>query len=588
MENKQDWVIANVNLKNLPIGPIVGTFFYHCKSTLTTFIKNGNKISFLIDGFILPRMRVYSLYSQLNQYELFEKLYLEHGNRFIEYIKGVFNIVVFVGEKFYLFNDRHAVKKFFVYKKKQTYVISNNLKRISENVTLKLDKENAAIFCLLSHFIDGMTLFRHTLFSGPASIVSLQNGTLSIGTYWTPKELFNAKKRTRKGSYVQHAKFWQSLIRNYVEYLRPKKIALTLTGGNDSRMVLAALLNLGVPYSLFTFGNPESADGIIARQICDKLSEKHYNYHVYNPDSKWLRSNICEIQKLSDSLINIHRAHRNYAASRHKTVDSESDMLLTGLMGGEYLKDPPYNNIVLPLLFKAIDECTTKNSQLDLLKIELKRVGIEPAKVDLEILSEKILKFLNKVKTFNCKEKKFFYCLYFYGSSHHSQDSQIFLSYFKYIVNPFMDIDFLEYIFFERLSYVFHNKFSFQKIFHSYFHVKITHLLAPQLSKIEYAKKGRYTASDLLFNPIAYSFKRARYFIKKEEYTQNFPMGYWLYSFCSEQIVNMNTELMALFEKSFLKNQLGIVKNKTTEESWHPLTNPINLNEICNYYLKQA
>ena len=106
------------------------------------------------------------------------------------------------------------------------------------------------------------------------------------------------------------------------------------------------------------------------------------------------------------------------------------------------------------------------------------------------------------------------------------------------------------------------------------------------LEYIPYAKKGQYTALDLLNNPFKYLLKRCYNFAMNMKHTfpANFPMGIWLYDFSKEQIKSIHPSIKELYTDHFLENTLEKMANERREENWHIITNPINLSLICKYY----
>ena len=58
-------------------------------------------------------------------------------------------------------------------------------------------------------------------------------------------------------------------------------------------------------------------------------------------------------------------------------------------------------------------------------------------------------------------------------------------------------------------------------------------------------------------------------------------MGEWLYDFCRKKINEFPDILKNIYDIEFLQIQLEKIKNKTNEESWHIVTNPINI--LMNY-----
>lgn len=547
------------------------------------FIKD--EILFHIDGYIIPRMQIFDEYKNKSQYELLSDLYKRHGDKFINYIKGIFIILIIENDKFFLYNDRHSIKKVFIYSEEDYFYISNDLKKTSKNFSLTLDKENAATFCLLNHFLTGHTLFNKTTCSGPAEVLKFSDHKLSTSIYWNPQELFDLKEvagqRDRDFSY-----FWDCLIKGYIEYLKPREVSITLTGGNDSRMVLAPILNNKYSLHGFSFGNPQSFDCEIAKKVAFTYNIRYQNYFVSSPGKEWLLDQSMKLIDIGNTLINLHRAHRNDALEKEVTSNPDIEMIFSGLMGGEYLKEPDYDDIVLPKLYQKLFAIRKKDKSIRIIKEQLWEKGINAERIDSEVVFEKIMSFLERNFNSNPQKRKFILTYYHYGCSHHSQDASIFNFHGKHGVNPFMDIDFLERISASSIWYVNTRKNPFRKFFHSKLYVQTTHDLAPGLSRIPYAKRGQYTANDLLNHPITYLYKRSRYlFVKeKKKYPPNFPMGNWLYDFSKEQIERLHPVVVELFMKDILIDNLENTKKKTTEGQWLPVTNPINLSMYLKAY----
>lgn len=226
---------------------------FYLTNLVNHFNNNVNPFIY-IEGYVIPRITYFEEYKELSKEDLVITMFNKYGLDFIKYVKGVFIIVFLFKDYFYIFNDRHSVKKCFIYSKNNDFFISNSLTSLSENFDLKIDNENAAIFSLISHFIDGSTLFKNVSASRPAELIKFEDCKIEISSYWSPVELLKSRKII-KTSLDFYAEKWKKIITNYVTYLKPKGISITTTGGNDSRMVLAALLSEKIRFHSFTFGD---------------------------------------------------------------------------------------------------------------------------------------------------------------------------------------------------------------------------------------------------------------------------------------------------------------------------------------------
>ncbi|MGI6338675.1 MAG: hypothetical protein ACOXZV_04760 [Bacteroidales bacterium] len=561
------------------------------EATFNTNISDGsaqdNIKRIYVEGYVIPRNEYYDQYKGYSQIELIRTLYLKFGKDFINYVKGAFIIIIFLNDGFYIFSDIHSVKKFFIYRNGDEFCISNSLKYITDNYKVTIDYENSAIFALISHFLNGATLFKEVISAKPGQIISFYGDILREDFYWEP-ESYLRNRKPKKVPVCYFSETWKNIINNYIEYFKPGGISVTLTGGNDSRMVLSALLFLKKDFHAFSFGNPESYDGVVAKKIAQEIQLNYANHFVKEPTLEWLENHADQLIVIGNSLINIHRAHRYDAIRSEKNIIPDSDMVFTGLMGGEYLKEPRYDDIVIPALFEKLSNFKSKKDTLSYIKIQLESKGLITHLLSINEIYNRLMQIIEKGNGLSHKEKKFVYAFYYYGCSHHTQDCNVFGQYFKYVVSPFMDIDFLEMLSEYHKWYVNRKINVVNRIFHSELFVAVTDFLSPELSGIQYAKRGSYSANDLLRNKRKYLIKRILYLINKdrEKYPKNFPVGKWLFDFCVKHLQQISPEFSSVFNVNVLQDKLVAIQSKTTEASWHIITNPINLNLIYNYYGK--
>ena len=314
-----------------------------------------------------------------------------------------------------------------------------------------------------------------------------------------------------------------------------------------------------------------------------EINLDYTNYFINNPTKDWFQTTGNEIIIVGETLVNIHRAHRLDAIEKEKINHPRIDMLVTGpFVGGEYIKGMKYDNIQIPKLLKDFEVKPHNEIQSKINEV-LTTKGVKVDNIDISLIVKRIKSFLNEGNGFKKLEKNFIYGYLYYGGCHHVQDSTLFSSKIKYLFNPFMDIDFLEALSKSKHWYLNQSDSVFKKIFHSIFLVGITDCLSPELSNVPYAKRGQYTANDLMKNKFKYLINRFLYYIKKdkEQYPSNFPMGNWLYKFADEQLNNISSEVLEIFDLKLLQEKLETVKSKTQEEYWHIITNPINI--ILNY-----
>lgn len=580
MQEARDWFITNINPGDMPQRK---DFFTNMEGPPA----GSGEFTVAVYGYIVPRNRFLEELKDYSPEDMVRKLYRRSGESFINYIKGNFIVIILFENEFLIFSDRAAMKKYFIYRDGDRFFISNSLGMVYSRCPMEADWNNAAIFTLFSHFPDNLTIFRNVNTNRAGEVLFYKEGMHGNRIYWSPAELLEKREQVRKPRDF-YSSGWLNIINSYLQYLKPEKTTLTVTGGNDSRMVLAALLRSSVPLRGFTYGDPESHDGVISGMISRKCLLEHENYFVEDPRSEWFGKTADKLIEKGNSLINIHRAHRYTASEEESLKMPENSMIFTGLLGGETLKEPRYDNKVIPSLIRELLQLRDKDKAKSIIIVQLRSRGVNISMTDPEVIYRRIKSFADKGRKLGRRERKFVYMWYYYGSSHHSQDTNIFGLHFKYVVNPFMDIDYLEMLSGYNKWYLNRKQDLSGRLFHSELHAAVTDALAPELSGIPYAKKGEYAARELLGNKAVYLLKRiARYLRRnKRTYPPNFPMGEWLYDFVRERIEKTAGEPAEFFNTGFLRKKLEQMKGRKTEESWHVLTDPVNLFMIYEKYVK--
>jgi hypothetical protein len=535
-----------------------------------------NEINFLIDGYIIPRVECYSEYKDADQFHLVSRLYSKSGKNFINSLKGIFTIILVERENVTLFNDIHNISVSFYYKTSDLLIVSNQLENIKQNIPLLVDYEEAALFCLFNHFLPGHTMFKEVKTTLPSSVLEINDSEKTISQYWKPESLFELK--VRKVDHNELASAWFEIISNSIDYLNPKKIVVTMTGGNDSRMIVASLLKKNLEFNGYTYGNPESRDGVIASLLQHRISKMNYHcYYAQEANFEWLKKLSTYILENGNSLVNIHRAHRLDAFQNEMINNPENEMLITGMLGGDYIK--AYNrkmNIMMRicLLFEEHRHDFFDSTLIG----EMKRLFIDISKVDIN----KIKKLINEWGVFNIKQKKireFYYMYHMWGCMHHSQDARLYSQVIPYNLNPFMDIDFLELLAKAGNSLLIKGSGDLiSRAFSSKFQVQITDLFAPQLSDVPYAKNGMYTARDYLHKPVKQLVGRLKDLIRNNpKYPSNFPVGDWYKEMISYENLFDEGDIMDLFNQKEFISFFNNWEKASTEESWYIYTNPLNL-----------
>ncbi|MBN1472266.1 MAG: hypothetical protein JW925_10835 [Syntrophaceae bacterium] len=532
------------------------------------YISDG--ITLIIDGFVLPRREIHGNYDNLSQYDLILRLFKEHHGKFLDYIKGSFIIIILYGDEVVVCNDIHSIKKYYYFKKGREYSVSNNLKLISQQNGLEINELFPSIQALFQHPVAGITMFNDVFYSEPASKLTL-NENISVESYWTPKS-YLAADRSRY-SLEQVIETFVVVIKNYITYFSPHSISITLTGGRDTRSILAALLNLGINPHAFTFGFPSGNDVLTAKLITDKLKIPFTNHFIEKLSPEIYQTLAKEIIKNGNPNVHLHRAHRLDAIKKEADVLGKIDMLFMGVMGGDYIKGVSFNDYIVTefmrrYFFENIDINTLIKQILDKNFI----VYSEPLLSKLVSVIEK-LEFMDKG---NFKQSEYLIAHSFIGSLHDVQDINLFSEYADYVVAPFMDIDVFETLFQSPFSLFSHERSSknpFKKIQGGILQANIIHRLYPPLADIPLANK--YKPKDILGNGYLYFLKRIYLQLFKVNKKPSFSYGNWFKDYIHQNIMKFETDLIDRYKMDQLKESLLNSDHKTIEGYWHKYSNPL-------------
>ncbi len=207
-------------------------------------------------------------------------LYEELGDRFFAEMNGWFSGLLVDREKkiCYLFNDRFGMKRVFINEGKQAIYFASEAKAILSVLPETHDFDHIG----LSEFLtSGCTLGSNSLFKGinilpPASFWTLRNGAIENKGFYFNRADWESQERMNKDQFVNSIKdAFPAVVRMYSKAQLP--VGISLTGGFDSRMVMACLDISKGSFPCYTFGSMyrDTFDVRIARQVAKDCDQSH-------------------------------------------------------------------------------------------------------------------------------------------------------------------------------------------------------------------------------------------------------------------------------------------------------------------------
>lgn len=561
------WIISSRPDKHSDLKLISKAEGYSFYSNMDTYAKEilGSKIIICIEGYILPKLEYAELYSNMNSHDLVFALYEKFGYDLIKYIKGNFNLILIGNDSFCVFNDHFGLSKFFIFKNDNIFSISNKYSLLSKYCESGINKIAITKFILFQHFTNKETLFEEIIYSKEATKV-IFDLPIKISNYWSSNELIFSKRENVK--FEEFVIVFNNIIKNFIQFLKPKGISLTLTGGRDTRTILSSLLNNGIRPDTYTFGNPNSNDVNVSQNISNELELNFNNYYI-NPNYEWYNRLTGEISGFDNPLIHLHRGHR-LDAYKQDVAKSGNEMIFMGSMGGDYIKgahldDYIISSFVRKWYFEDFHKDATIKSFLEDNFVKSDCIMLPGLR---EYLSN--IEYNDGVK----KNMEFKFVHNLVGEIHDYQDIFLASKVYKFCITPFIDIDFLNLLFSSKyclFDNFYASKNPFLMLKGSELQCEIINSLYPLLSGINFA--AGYTPKDVLGNSFKYILKRIYLSkIKKQKGVQNFAYTDWMVDYVKNNMEYIDM-MGDIFDVEKLKFSFKHREHKTTEGYWHKYTN---------------
>jgi len=323
--------------------------FFYCTNTQLPYFKNqsimNNNICLFFDGEFYNRSELKKKFNVTSKtdIELFYDIYTKQNSfDFLIDLDGSFTSVLFNKKK----NEINLISDRFGFKPLYWSILNNNLVWSSElkgfllhdDFKININKTAVNDFFKHGYLLNNDTWFSNVNLIPPASILTFDIKSLNINIkkYW---DWNNIQSQTNKIDQRELAIEFKELFINSINKRINKndRIGISLSGGLDSRLILAATDNTKTEINTFTFGKKESYDLHIAK-IVSKIKGVP-NHSLELNEKNWLYPRINKIWH-SDGLFNIMHMHGMEFNNLYKKY---MDINLNGfcgdaILGGSYIK----------------------------------------------------------------------------------------------------------------------------------------------------------------------------------------------------------------------------------------------------------
>ncbi|CAH1552908.1 asparagine synthase-related protein [Vibrio rotiferianus] len=244
--------------------------------------------------------------------------------------------------KAYFATDRYGMKPVYFWKQgEQLMAVANELKSLAVHPNFELSPNESAIdaFTGLGQMLENQTWFEACERLGPSCLLSVDcdDQTYHIDHYWSWKSVTKTDKITFDDATDKLYELYVQAIERCLRSVNSSTLAITLSGGLDSRVLLAeAVKQFKGTIETFTFGIEGCEDSVIAKQVSDIAGVRNH-FRPIDKDN-WFTGRENGVWT-SEGMFNI--VHMHTLASVQNICDF-SPYLLNGycgdaVIGGSYL-----------------------------------------------------------------------------------------------------------------------------------------------------------------------------------------------------------------------------------------------------------
>ena len=203
----------------------------------------------------------------------------------LQSIDGYFTAVICdnIKNKVLLISDRHGLGMTYWYHKDNLFAWSSSIKPLLglKDIDKSFNTRSFNTFFELGYLIGENTLFKHIRLIKPSSVIEydIVSNSVSQRYYWDWSSLPSKYLTFDEAIDCFHDLFMQSVLRRFDD---SQRIGISLSGGLDSRAILAAVSSINPGYKgyLYTFGLPNCMDIKIASQVASQSGLViKYSYH---------------------------------------------------------------------------------------------------------------------------------------------------------------------------------------------------------------------------------------------------------------------------------------------------------------------
>ncbi len=266
--------------------------------------------------------------------------YEKKGDRCFEDLNGLFSGLLIDRRRAraFLFNDRYGIERIYVHERGGAVYFASEAKALlSVFPELRsFDDEGLAQYLAFGCTMGDRTLFRGIdLLPGASRWRFGPQGLESKSRYFTPSQWETQEPLTEQQYEAELGETFQRILPRYTEH--GESVGISLTGGLDTRMVMACLPDSDTPHPCYTFVGESglTLDSRIAARVAADRGLEHRPLRIHSDFLRDFGSHLDQTVYVTDGCAGATASHEIYFNAQARQL---SPIRLTGNFGSEILR----------------------------------------------------------------------------------------------------------------------------------------------------------------------------------------------------------------------------------------------------------
>lgn len=284
------------------------------------WVSPDGQLRVLIDGEITNSGEL-SADRTMNDAAVVGSLYRQQPDgAFLSKLHGWFNLAIedLARSRIVVANDRYGIRPLYYTHASGMLLLCGEVKGMiaALGTVPDIDPTSVADLFAFDGVLNEKTLFKNIMRMAPGSCWTWMDNKWSRRQYWRPEDDVPASKLDRKEMFDAADLCFRKVLPRYLD----GDYCFSLTGGNDTRVVMSMLGDLPRPDFCFTYGlTNHTADVLLARRVAARMSLEHRTVRMgrefiagfpgYADDAIWISDGMSDI--MSSSILHVHAGHRN-------------------------------------------------------------------------------------------------------------------------------------------------------------------------------------------------------------------------------------------------------------------------------------